>query len=125
MQFNGCSINDFGSTSLSLSSHTFLFLILDHVRSESRQVPTTGDRYSPSIQQPQETFFIDIDALQDQGSPSPPYSPPLSSLMSLSVSVSAQDIAKLKGAGFATVVGIIQATKKTLTKIKVSLSTRE
>ncbi|KAK4702250.1 hypothetical protein P7C70_g3974, partial [Phenoliferia sp. Uapishka_3] len=33
---------------------------------------------------------------------------------------SAQDLTKLKGAGFATVLGVIQATRKTLTKIKVS-----
>lgn len=36
----------------------------------------------------------------------------------------AQDIAKLKGAGYSTIVGVQQATRKTLTKIKVSLSFR-
>ncbi|ORY64761.1 hypothetical protein BCR35DRAFT_270322, partial [Leucosporidium creatinivorum] len=44
-------------------------------------------------------FFIDVEALQETG-------------------ISAQDIAKLRSAGFATVTGVIQATRKTLTKIK-------
>ena len=34
---------------------------------------------------------------------------------------SAQDLSKLKAAGYATVLGVIQATRKTLTKIKVGL----
>lgn len=36
----------------------------------------------------------------------------------------AQDIAKLKGAGYSTIVGVQQATRKTLTKIKVSSTFR-
>ncbi|KAM0747120.1 meiotic recombination protein DMC1, partial [Meredithblackwellia eburnea MCA 4105] len=48
---------------------------------------------------PQESFFIDVDALQDHG-------------------INAQDIQKLKIAGYATVLGVIQATRKSLGKIK-------
>ncbi|KAH8916122.1 Rad51-domain-containing protein [Atractiella rhizophila] len=46
-----------------------------------------------------EQFFIDIDALQEAG-------------------ISAQDIAKLKAAGIATIVGVLQVTRKSLCKIK-------
>ncbi|KAL7005450.1 Meiotic recombination protein dmc1 [Cystobasidiomycetes sp. EMM_F5] len=46
-----------------------------------------------------EQFFQDVEQLQEQG-------------------ISAQDIAKLKSAGIATVKGVQQATRKTLCKIK-------
>ncbi|KAL8287000.1 hypothetical protein RQP46_004006 [Phenoliferia psychrophenolica] len=47
----------------------------------------------------EEMFFVDIDSLQEHG-------------------ISAQDLTKLKAAGYATVLGVIQATRKSLTKIK-------
>ncbi|BGP25584.1 meiotic recombination protein DMC1 [Rhodotorula toruloides] len=43
--------------------------------------------------------ILDVDALQQQG-------------------ISAQDIAKLRTAGYATVLGVVQATRKCLTKVK-------
>lgn len=69
----------------------------------SLSVPELTSLASFPPQQEVEAFFIDVEALQETG-------------------ISAQDIAKLRSAGFATVTGVIQVRRAALSPSSLSLS---
>lgn len=66
-----------------------------------------------------EQFFIDIDELQSQASRTRVLSSLQLTKHAHTQGISAQDISKLKSNGIATVLGVIQTTRRQLTKIKV------